>query len=846
MKYSFLAVFLIGIFAYVSLTNPKEEEPYIPGSYKALDLWNFQRAYPEDNIPDGYYYQGFLDHKRDYVQRARSPRSEEWKGMGPLNTAGRTLTLAVNPLADSTIYMGTASGGLWMSRRLGLGRSWERVETGFPVLGVSTIEFAPADSMVMYIGTGEVYNIESTGTDGADRGTRGSYGIGILKSVDGGQTWRKSLDWTYQESRGVWMIKVAPTDPSIVYAGTTAGVFKSTDAGDTWELVNTTVMATDVEIHPSDENDVVAAFGNFSTPGNGIYRTRDGGVTWRQIEIDNLSELSFNGKILLARSKSNPEKLYASVGNGFSFSDGATTFLSTEDGGDNWTAVNDHDYSRWQGWFSHDVAIDPIDENYVVAVGIEVEVSLDGGAAFVNPNRGNVTLGLPPIEGPDGPPDYVHSDIHYVGFHPNIRGLVLIGTDGGLFLSEDAGLTYRSANGGLQTTQFYNGFSVSHQDSVLAMGGLQDNSTSINRGDGLWQRAVGGDGSWTAISSDDDDIVYGSSQNLRIQKSFNRGNNFTSGVTPGFAFDEQPIFIAPYLSTVDSPDVLYAGGRYIYKSENGGDDWEIMNRGSQIQSGNPIFAMDDYDLDSDIVYIATAPETQRSSIFTTQDGGDTWTESVSGLPDRVPNDVIIFNENPAFALACYSGFGTDHLFLSLDFGTSWVAMDNGLPDVPGNAIAIDANNQIIYYGTDLSVYSAPYELDGTGVSIGDWVFFGEGLPSAVIAMDLEISPSDQALWVATHGNGTYKRNLIDATMTSTEELSGLAVSVYPNPTSDRVRLEYQASSDYAWSLYSVSGIHIQSGQIDEVELSDLPAGPYILQVRDENQGALSVIRIVKE
>lgn len=83
-------------------------------------------------------------------------------------------------------------------------------------------------------------------------------------------------------------------------------------------------------------------------------------------------------------------------------------------------------------------------------------------------------------------------------------------------------------------------------------------------------------------------------------------------------------------------------------------------------------------------------------------------------------------------------------------------------------------------------------------------------------------------------------------MTSTEELSGLAVSVYPNPTSDRVRLEYQASSDYAWSLYSVSGIHIQSGQIDEVELSDLPAGPYILQVRDENQGALSVIRIVKE
>jgi len=163
----------------------------IPGSYKALEFFNYQRAYPDAMIPDGAYSKAFEYHQKRFLTQTRN--RSNISAMGPLNTSGRTLTVAINPQADSTIYAGTASGGLWRSRSLGLGRSWEYVETGFPVLGVSTIEFAPQDSMVMYIGTGEVYNFFDTGTDGAYRSTRGSYGIGILKSEDGGLTWKKSL-----------------------------------------------------------------------------------------------------------------------------------------------------------------------------------------------------------------------------------------------------------------------------------------------------------------------------------------------------------------------------------------------------------------------------------------------------------------------------------------------------------------------------------------------------------------------------------------------------------------------------------------------------------------------------
>jgi len=207
-------------------------------------------------------------------------------------------------------------------------------QTGLTVRAMNCIEFAPGDSLTMYIGTGEVYNYDDTGTDGAYRSTRGSYGIGILKSTDGGKNWSKSLDWSYNQKHGVWMIKVSPLNPNLVYAATTEGIYKSEDAGENWVLKLSSIMATDIEIDPRDDNQLVACFGNFDTPDKGIYTSVDGGENWSLANTPGM--MDFDGKILLARSHQKPDVLYASVGNGFSDFDAATQLMRSEDNGMSW------------------------------------------------------------------------------------------------------------------------------------------------------------------------------------------------------------------------------------------------------------------------------------------------------------------------------------------------------------------------------------------------------------------------------------------------------------------------------------------------------------------------------
>jgi photosystem II stability/assembly factor-like uncharacterized protein len=824
-KYLLAAVVTFTVFIIFQKLE-KENTTYIPGSYKALDLFSYLRAYPNNEIPADAYYRGYEKHiKMMGRQENAKSISNKWQAMGPLNTAGRALTLAINPLDDETIYMGTASGGLWRSRNLGLEQSWEYVETGFPILGVSTVAFPEGDSSTIYIGTGEVYNFFSTGTDGAYRSTRGSYGIGILKSEDGGRNWQKSLDWTYQQNHGIWKIELSKLNPQNVWAATTQGLYQSLDGGNSWSQKLDVIMGTDINIDPRDDQRIVAAFGNFGTPGKGIYFTKNGGEDWQAVEADGWSD--FQGKILIDRSRSNPDVLYASVGNGFGFNDGATWLLKSIDNGRNWSVVNDFDYSKWQGWFSHDIAVHPEDDKILMAVGIDVYKSTDGGDRLVQKTNGGVPLGRPSISGPDGPATYSHPDHHFVSFHPNHPDTVLLTNDGGLFLSFDGGDTYCSANGGLQTTQFYNGFSVSEADSIFALGGLQDNSTVIFRGNGAWQRAIGGDGSWSAINQSDNSVVFGSYQGLNILKSTNKGQSFfNAGIN--FAPSENPLFISPYVISNDDSPVIYAGGIYVYKSEDLAFNWETTNAGLPL-NGDPVFCMDVSRTDSDVVYVATVPVVDVPRVFVTQDGGDSWTLTDNSFPDRIPNDIVIHPFDPAIAYLCFSGFGTDHLFRTLDYGESWEALGSGLPDVPCNALAIDpADPDILYLGNDLSVYVS------TDAGF-NWEVFNSDLPKAVISMDLKISSTDRKLWLATHGHGAYKSDLLSSTVSNENPVvESQQIRFYPNPASEVLFLENTAVENVPeWQLYNISGQLFRQGRSTVIQLNDIPPGQYLLRLMDK-------------
>ena len=165
------------------------------------------------------------------MQRAQSFPGQ-WTAIGPKNFGGRTLCLAFNPQNAQTIYAGSAAGGLWKSYTGGTGaNAWQPIPIGFPVIGIGAIAIDPNDSNTIYIGTGEVYNYQNTGTGFAIRTTRGTYGIGILKTTDGGITWTQTLPWQLSDLRGVQDIVINPQNTNTIfrvcryYRGVCGGIY---------------------------------------------------------------------------------------------------------------------------------------------------------------------------------------------------------------------------------------------------------------------------------------------------------------------------------------------------------------------------------------------------------------------------------------------------------------------------------------------------------------------------------------------------------------------------------------------------------------------------------------------
>ncbi len=254
------------------------EEEKTSGALEALNFWTRSRAYPNEDIPSAGYFNAFTYSKANLSQND-NPLTYSFEQIGPHNIGGRTLDVQFNPLNTNTIFAGAAGGGLWRSFTGGVGVSvWQQIPTGFPVLGVSSIAIVPNDSNTIYIGTGEVYNYQNSQGGLTVRETRGSYGMGILKTTDYGITWIKSLDWSYNNERAIQKVRIDPNNYNIIWAATTEGTFKSTDAGQTWNQMHNVLMATDVVINPANSNIVFEACGNLNSTGNGIYRTTDGGT----------------------------------------------------------------------------------------------------------------------------------------------------------------------------------------------------------------------------------------------------------------------------------------------------------------------------------------------------------------------------------------------------------------------------------------------------------------------------------------------------------------------------------------------------------------------------------------
>lgn len=802
--------------------NKLEDEVTYSGARQTLDFMSAVRAYPNREIPDYGVALAFdLVQKRLNKTKLATQDLDSWKAIGPHNIGGRTLDIELNPMNPSTIYAGSASGGLWRTRCDSVGpNAWENIQTGFPVRAVSSIAIAPNDSNTIYIGTGEAYGSpESQPGILGERLTRGSYGIGVLKTNDGGLTWEKSLDWYLFQGRAVQMVKINPQNSGTVWAATTEGTYKTVDGGATWTKVHNVVMATDIAINPVDTNTVFIACGGMQSPGHGLYRTQDGGVTWEKMNLRGES-FTFKGKMRLGMAPSQPDIVYASIGveNGAIFTNDprAHWLVKTTDSGESWSTVSSVNVSGIQGWYAHHVAVNPTNPEEIWAAGQSFVpwFSTNGGVTLI-PARNLGMFNSDPVNN-QFQISGTHADFHDIVYQPDNPQIIYFANDGGVFRTSNGGKTIINCNIGYQTTQFYNGVTSSFSDSLMTIGGLQDNNSAIYEGDKTWRRLFAGDGSWTAIDQSNNNTIYASYQFLNIGKFSNRGliDNFAEDISPPIDA-AQTNFIAPFvLSPVDNK-TLYAGSNVILKSVNSGGSWTTTNGGSSLD-GNPAVAMAASEQSVNVVYVTTSATIsltkERGNVYKTVNGGSTWSQITSGLPDRFLTDISLNANDDDIVYVTLGGFGSSHLFKSENGGTTWIDIGAGLPDVPTWAVIVDPQfPQHIFVGNDIGVYLST---DGGEF----WEPHMKGLPDAIIAMDLSISRANHMLRVATHGNGFYESKLPIQPVTGIADNNGprpqkfVLRQNYPNPFNPETRIDYflHEDSEVSLQIYNVRGQRVKT------------------------------------
>jgi photosystem II stability/assembly factor-like uncharacterized protein len=754
----FVLAFLGGLSGHTERTRPRPRS----GALQALEFWTAARAYPGKDIPDDSYHLANL--RLGKMMRVGGPTETDstWRFIGPTNFCGRMTSIAINPLNPNTIYAGAASGGLWRSYTGGLGGDWHRVVLGFPVLGVNAIAMDPSDTSTVFIGTGEVYRYQGSSGGISIRTTRGSFGMGILKTTDAGATWTRSLDWSYNQRRGVQAIRFNPQNPNTILAATSEGVYRSVDAGATWTPVLEVLMARDIAINPDDTTLVLATCGNFASPGHGVYRSVDGGATFTHVA----ALPGFAGMAVLGTYQANNQRVFVHLADSTNVL--GVTYRST-DFGATWTLAHSSNSGDVQGWYSRFLAIHPADSSRMVLGAQGIWRSTNGGSSF------NTV--------PGGWADY-----HSFACHPTNPDILYMVDDGGVWRSTNFGISFAFVGTGIETSQFYNGFSSSASDSLIAIGQVQDHFGWMYTGSSTWEESAVDEVGWTAINQSNDFIMYaGSRGGGAVYKSTNRGQSFnwsSNGISGGSS-----CWNTPFVLSVSNPAVLYFGRSIVYKSTNSGSSWTATNGGAELD-GNPPLSMAIAPSSEDTVYVGTVPMVDRSHLFRTVNGGASWDDVTGILPDRYPMDITVDPGDASVVYVAFGGFDTSHVFKSVDAGSTWLDITGSLPDVPATALIVDPrNSDIVYAGTDIGVF-----LSTTGG--GDWLAWNEGLPEAAIISDLSISPSNGAVRAVTHSNGVYERSLPPEIPTGVESPAGVPVTFvlrqnYPNPFNPVTTIEFE-------------------------------------------------------
>ena len=715
----------------------------------------------------------------------RRGRSGAWEFAGPSNVGGRITDLAVDPNDSGTIYVAAASGGIWKSTdadRAGGGLSMQKAWPDDFAQGMGAV--AMGSDGRLWAGTGEPQPGGGSITFG---------GNGIFSSDDGGETWTKR---GLEESGATGEIVVDPTNPRRVFvaaagslfnAGGDRGIYLSENGGASFKqvLAPETPFAggIDIAIHPSNPNRVYAAMWDhrrepdvrtYGGEGSGLFRSDDGGQTWER--LDNvltysagdsvngaplgLSKSIYLGRVGVAIAPSNPNRLYV-ITTKTDGSDGG--FYISNDGGDSFNASGPNANNRpgsqgGFGWWFGRLWVDPADQNHILVAGVNLRRSLDGGVTWANSGS-------------------VHADQHAVQWDPHTPGRVYLGNDGGTYRSDGnaANQTWVKAENE-PYTQFYS-IDVGEQFPDRITGGAQDNGSQRSWSAGgpgstdNWDEFNGGDGEYTLIDPEDNDIYYGCSQYGNCVRR-NEGSapvpnrTISQGTT-----SQRRNWLSPIAFDPNDSSILYYAGNVLNKSTDRGTTWTAISpsdpnslpgtfepgRNNPLLHGNygnwgTITAIDIAKTAGDTIYAGT--DTGR--LWKTDDGGQTWTRFDShGLPERWVTRVAIDPRDEDVVYATFSGFrsGEDaaNIYKTEDGGRSWMNISGNLPNAPLNDVIVDVERDTVYVGGDVGVF---YLKNGKK----NWKPVGGGLPLAPV-LDMRLHAPSDTLFTNTFGRSMWKLDL---------------------------------------------------------------------------------------
>ncbi len=687
----------------------------------------------------------------------------DWRCVGPAVMGGRTVDIDVVEKEPWIIYAAIGPSGVWKSENNGI--SWKPVFHEENTVSVGDIAIAQSHPDIVWVGTGEATCRNSV-----------TIGDGVYKSTDGGKTW---TNMGLADTRHIARIIVNPGDPNIVFvaamghlwgANLERGIYKTTDGGKTWAkilYVDENTGFADLAMDPSDSLTLYAAAYEYRRlpyhytsggPGSGLFKTTDGGNTWKKLTKD-LPE-GIMGRIGIDVSRSNPDVVYALIEH-----EDAGIWRS-EDKGESWIRTCDSEtYERvnFRPFYYSQIRVDPSDDTVVYVFSGGSYVSRDMGKKFRAISAGT------------------HADHHALWIDPDNPLHLIDGNDGGIDITYDGGKNWQAVQHMALAEVYQIGFDMRSPYFIYC--GLQDNGvwggpSATLEAQGIlnsdWFMVGYGDGFYAQVDPEDHTVVYGNSQmnglyryDMRIKKN-KTIRPLASLEEPPYRFNwNSPIHISPH-----DPKIVYTGGNYLFQTTDRGHSWEVISPDlstddpeKQKDSGGPITPDNTgAEIHCTIITISESPVkagviwcgTDDGNVQVTQDGGKTWTNvvaNIKGLPSETwcsRIEASHFSEGTAYA--AFDGHRHDdyntYVYKTSDYGRTWTSLRSNLPFGWVHVVREDpVNPNLLYVGMEFGLFVS---LDGGKT----WFSLRNNLPTVAVR-DIAVHPRENDLIIGTHGRGIW-------------------------------------------------------------------------------------------